>query len=67
MVAADPSSYMTNGAGELPAFPVRVACGYMTATPDSTTPHSASNSSTSSSSLRQTAAAQENMWLLSGG
>jgi lysosomal Pro-X carboxypeptidase len=25
-----PSSYMTNGAGDLPAYPVRVACSIMT-------------------------------------
>lgn len=32
-----PSSYMTNGAGDLPAYPVRVACEHMT-TPPATAP-----------------------------
>lgn len=27
-----PSSYMTNGAGDLPAYPVRVACDIMAST-----------------------------------
>lgn len=43
----DPSSYMTNGAGDLPAFPVRVACGFMTAEGTGT---ASSESDTSSSS-----------------
>jgi len=48
---------MTNGAGDLPAYPVRVACEFMTdtapaaaATPIATTPESARHSDSSSSS-----------------
>lgn len=40
-----PSSYMTNGAGDLPAYPVRVACGHMT-TPPPATAAQAGNSAT---------------------
>jgi hypothetical protein len=46
---------MTNGAGDLPAYPVRVACSHMTT-------HSSSDSSSSSSS----SSGHPDLWLMSG-
>lgn len=47
---------MTNGAGDLPAYPVRVACGFMTQqqTPSSSSSTSSSSTDSTSSSTGST-------------
>ena len=52
---SDPSSYMTNGAGDLPAYPVRVACGFMT-TPQQHKPAASASKAAATVAASQAAA-----------